>query len=77
MNQNTIEKKKNFNKRKLTNVIMAVMLLIVFASGVMICFRKDSMALMGVHKLSSIIFVICCIVHMLQYRKRKEKRYVS
>lgn len=77
MNQSTMEKKKNINKRQITNVILAVVLAAVFVSGVLLCMMKDSMAMMAVHKLSAVIFVIGCIVHMLQHRKRKEVRHVS
>lgn len=77
MSQNTIEKEKNINKRQITNVILVVVLVIVFASGVLLCIMKDSMAMMAVHKLSAVIFVIGCIVHMLQHRKRKETSHVS
>lgn len=77
MNQNTIEKKKKINKRQVINVLLVVVLIIVFASGVMLCIMKDSMAMMMVHKLSAVLFVIFCIIHMLQHRKRKETRYVS
>lgn len=77
MNQNTIEKKKKINKRQVINVLLVVVLVIAFASGVLLCIMKDSMAMMAVHKLSAVIFVICCIIHMLQHRKGKEVRHVS
>lgn len=77
MNQSTIKKKKKINKRQITNVILVVALVLVFASGVLLCIMKDSMAMMAVHKLSAVIFVIGCIVHMLQHRKRKEISHVS
>lgn len=77
MNQSTMEKKKNINKKRITNVILVVVLVAVFISGVLLCMMKDSIGMMAVHKLSSVIFVIGCIVHMLQHRKRKEIRHVS
>lgn len=77
MNQNTIEKNKKINKRQVINVLLMVVLIIAFASGVMLCIMKDSMAMMMVHKFSAVLFVIFCIIHMLQHRKRKEISHVS
>lgn len=65
------------NKKVITNWILVITLIIVFISGVLLGIMRDSMAMMMVHKLSAVIFVIANIVHILQHTKRKEKKYVS
>ena len=65
------------NKRKIVNRLLIVFLIIMAVSGILIRPLGEGMLVIMLHKLSAVLFCVLCVVHGLQYRKRKVKKYVS
>ena len=63
--------------RKMINKILILFLIIMAVSGFLIRPLSESMMMVAIHKLSAVIFCVLCLMHGLQYRKKRGKRDVS
>lgn len=60
--------------RKMINRCLIIFLIIMAVSGFLIRPLGESMMMAAVHKLSAVVFCVLCVLHGLQYRKRKDRR---
>lgn len=68
---------KKMKIRKWIDKSLIVSIVAMVVSGFMIGVTGDSMAVILLHKLSAVIFCVLSLTHILQYKRRKGKRYVS
>lgn len=65
------------NRKKLVNKLLIVFVIMMAVTGFLIRPMGEAMWMIGLHKLSAVMFCVLCVMHGLQYRKRKGKQYVS
>ena len=59
------------NVVKITQIVLTISVVMVTISGILLRVYLDSILILVVHKLTSVIMVILLIAHILQYRKRR------
>ncbi len=56
---------------RITDWVMMIALIVVFVSGIMLHPLKGILIILIIHKMSSVVFVLGMIIHMVQHRQKK------
>ena len=62
---------------KIVDWVMLIAMITVVISGVVLHPMKEIMLVLILHKLSSVVLAITCVIHVVQHRKKKGARHVS
>ena len=58
-------------KNKVINLILIVLTILVFLSGLMIHSPELTMLMTAIHKISACLWLVLVLVHVCQYTKKK------
>lgn len=60
-------------KWRVTDIVLTIAALFLMITGMLIHPMKDMAAVLMVHKLSAVVLVIACVVHVVSHRQKQSK----